>query len=90
MTSIDLNEKCMYKMFTEGELHFIDLVEQQDLEYEGFIRDKKIENVLEEAKENREKDFNEILRCTATITMVDNDIKIDKLDPNPTFTNVCS
>lgn len=38
----------MYKMFTEGELHFIDLVEkQEELDYEGYIRDKKIETILE-------------------------------------------
>ena len=38
----------MYKMYEEGEQYFIDLVDsQEELEYDGFIRDKKIESIIE-------------------------------------------
>ena len=48
MKRIKMTNNYMYKMFTEGELHFIDLVEkQEELDYEGYIRDKKIETILE-------------------------------------------
>ena len=33
-------------------------------------------------------EYNEILRNTSTITMVDNDIKVTELYPNPSFTEV--
>jgi len=34
-------------MFKEGDNYSIDLVGKKNLEYEGFIRDKKIEEILE-------------------------------------------
>ena len=38
----------MYKMYEEGEQYFIDLVDnQEELEYDGYIRDKKIETIIE-------------------------------------------
>ena len=37
----------MYKMYKEGESYSIDLVDKENLEYEGFIRDKKIEQIIE-------------------------------------------
>lgn len=38
----------MYKMFSEGELHFIELVDpEEELQYDGFIWNKKIETILE-------------------------------------------
>ncbi|CAI2383842.1 unnamed protein product [Moneuplotes crassus] len=86
-SSIDLLKGCLFKMYKEGESHTIDLVEESHLLYEGFIKDKKIEDVLEEAKMIQDNNQS-ILRSTVRVSMVDNEIDITKIDPNPSLGNI--
>ena len=47
LSGIKPTNDCLYKTYQEGEVHFYQLVDDEnELEYEAYIRDRNIEKIL--------------------------------------------